>query len=143
MSDKKAHEHQILQIFRNLIADFPKGKVLPTESPDFLVRLNRKKVIGIELTELHGQTFYDNHGYYTNPELLYQNIEHTISAKEEKIYLYQKNKPVELWLLIHLRSFQNQLNFNYRNKLTNWVFSSSFDRIFLLEETNQELHEIC
>lgn len=143
MPDKKAHEQQVLQIFRNLIADFPKGKVLQTESPDFLVRLNRKKVIGIELTELHGQTFYDNLGYYHNPELLYQNIEHTISAKEEKIYLYQKSKPVELWLLIHLRSFQNQLNFRYRNKLTNWVFRSSFDRIFLLEETKRELHEIC
>jgi hypothetical protein len=143
MPDKKAHEHQVLQIFRNLIADFPKGKVLQTESPDFLVRLNRKKVIGIELTELHGQTFYDNQGYYNSPELLYQNIERTILAKEEKIYLYQKVKPVELWLLIHLRSFQDQLNFHYRNKLINWVFNSSFDRIFLLEETNRELHEIC
>ncbi len=142
MSDKKAHEQQVLQIFRNLISDFPKGEVLQTESPDFLVCLNRKKVIGIELTELHGQTFYDNRGYYNSPELLYQNIEHTISAKEEKIYLYQKVKPVELWLLIHLRSFQDQLSFHYRNRLTNWDFNSSFDRIFLLEETNQELHEI-
>ncbi len=143
MSDKKAHEHQVLQIFRNLVSDFPKGKVLPTESPDFLVRLNRKKVIGIELTELHGQTFYDNQGFYNTPELLYQNIGDTISAKEGKIYLYQKVKPVELWLLIHLRSFQDQLNFHYRNKLTNWDFNSSFDRIFLLEEKNRELHEIC
>lgn len=143
MSDKKIHEHQVLQIFRNLVRDFPKGKVVQTESPDFLVRLNRKKVIGIELTELHGQTFYDNLGYYNTPELLYQNIEHTILAKEEKIYLYQKVEPVELWLLIHLRSFQDQLNFHYRNKLNNWDFNSSFDRIFLLEEKNRELHEIC
>ncbi|WP_299582497.1 hypothetical protein [uncultured Sunxiuqinia sp.] len=142
MPDKKEHENQVLQIFRNLISDFPKGKVVQTESPDFLIRLNRRKVIGIELTELHGQTFFDNQGYYNEPELLLQNIAHTISAKEEKIYLYQKVKPVELWLLIHLRSFQNQLSFHYRNKLSNWDFNSSFDRIFLLEETKRELHEI-
>lgn len=143
MSDKKAHETQILHLFMNLINDFPEGKVVQTESPDFLVRLNHQKVIGIELTELHGQTFYDNLGHYNHPELLHHNIKQTISAKEEKIYLYQKVKPVELWLLIHIRSFQDKLNFHYQNKLENWDFSSSFDRIFLLEENNQSLHEIA
>ncbi|HKJ43895.1 MAG TPA: hypothetical protein VKA27_17490 [Sunxiuqinia sp.] len=142
MQDKKVYENQIFQLFIHLIDNFPTGKVVQNESPDFLVRLNRRKVIGIELTELHGQEFYDNQGHFTHPELLYDNLASTISAKEEKIYLYQKVKPVELWLLIHIRSFQNKLNFNYRNKLDNWNFSSSFDRIFLLEEKGQWLHEI-
>ena len=143
MPDKKEHESQIFQLFRNLVNDFPSGKVVQAESPDFLVRLNRRKVIGIELTELHGQEFYDNLGHFNHPELLFQNLESTIAAKEEKIYLYQKVKPVELWLLIHLRSFQNKLNFNYRNKLDDWNVQSAFDRIFLLEETNQWLLEIA
>ena len=142
MPDKKEHESQIFQIFKNSVNDFPRGKVVHYESPDFLVRLNRGKVIGIELTELHGQEFYDNLGYFTHPELLFQHIEHTISAKEEKLYLYRKIKPVELWLLIHIRSFQDKLSFSYRNKLQQWCFNSSFDRIFLLEEKSQWVHEI-
>lgn len=142
MPDKKEHERRIFQLFKNLIDDFPKGKVIQRESPDFLVRLNRRKVIGIELTELHGQEFYDNQGYFTHPELLFQDLGSTISSKEKKIYLYQKIRPVELWLLIHIRSFQNKLNFNYRNKLDNWDFNSSFDRIFLLEENKQKLTKI-
>ena len=142
MPDKKEHESHIFQLFKNLIDDFPSGKVVQTESPDFLVRLNRRKVIGIELTELHGQEFYDNLGHFTHPELLFQDLENTITAKEEKIYLYQKVKPVELWLLIHIRSFQNKLNFSYRNKLDCWNINSSFDRIFLLEENNKWLLEI-
>jgi hypothetical protein len=142
MPDKKEHESKVLQIFKDSVTDFPKGKIVRYESPDFLIRLNRKKVIGIELTELHGQVFYDNQGHFTQPELLFQHIENTISAKEAKIFLYQKVKPVELWLLIHLRSFQDQLSFNYRNKLQNWYFSSSFDRIFILEENSKWLHEI-
>ena len=142
MPDKKEHESHVFRIFRNSVSDFPKGKVVRYESPDFLVRLNRKKVIGIELTELHGQMFYENQGHFTQPELLLENIEHTISAKEAKIYLYRKVKPAELWLLIHLRSFQDQLSFNYRNKLQQWYFHSAFDRTFILEEKNSWLHEI-
>lgn len=142
MPDKKIYEIQILRLFKNLFNDFPKGRVVETESPDFLIRLNKKKVIGIELTELHGQEFYDNEGHFTHPELLFQHIKNTISAKEEKIYLYQKVKPVELWLLIHLRSFQNKLNGNHSNILTNSDFISTFDRVFLLEERNKKLHEI-
>lgn len=142
MPDKKEHESQIFQLFKNLIDDFPNGKVVQTESPDFLVRLNRRKVIGIELTELHGQEFYDNLGHFNHPELLFQNLKNTIVAKEEKIYLYQKVNPIELWLLIHIRSFQDKLNFNYRNQLDNWNFNSEFDRIFLLEENNRWLLEI-
>lgn len=87
MPDKKEHESQIFQLFKNLIDDFPNGKVVQTESPDFLVRLNRRKVIGIELTELHGQEFYDNLGHFNHPELLFQNLKNTIVAKEEKIYM--------------------------------------------------------
>lgn len=142
MSDKKLHESKVFQIFKELADDFPKGKIVQTESPDFLIRINRKKVIGVELTELHGQTFHENFRHFKNPELLYEHLEQTIQSKEEKIYLYQKIKPVELWLLIHIRSFQNQLSFNYQNKLGNWNFTSSFDRIFLLEEQNKMLHEI-
>lgn len=142
MPDKKEHERRIFQLFRNLFNDFPKGKVIQAESPDFRIRLNRRKVIGIELTELHGQEYYDNQGHFTHPELLFQDLSNTISSKEEKIYLYQKIKPVELWLLIHIHSFQNKLSFNYRNKLENWIFNSSFNRIFLLEEKGKIIQEI-
>lgn len=109
MTGQKEQEYRTLSLFRELFKKFPKGKVIQNESPDFLVRLNKKTSIGIELTELRGQNFYDQHGHYTNPGKIKEQIENTIQAKEEKIYLYQKYKNSQLWLLIHIDSFENKI----------------------------------
>ncbi|MGQ8336018.1 hypothetical protein ACUNWD_05660 [Sunxiuqinia sp. A32] len=142
MTDKKKIELQVLMLFRKLYGEFPNGKIVQNESPDFLVKVNRRKKLGIELTELHGQEFYEQQGHLTEPEKINEHIEDTIRAKEEKIYLYQKHKPFQLWLLIHIESFQNKLLFNFQNKIGNWNFPSDFDRIFLMEIENEKLFEI-
>ena len=142
MTGQKEQEYRTLSLFRELFKKFPKGKVIQNESPDFLVRLNKKTSIGIELTELRGQNFYDQHGHYTNPEKIKEQIENTIQAKEEKIYLYQKYKTSQLWLLIHIDSFENKINFNLKDKIERWNFNTNFSRVFLLEIDKQQLYVV-
>ena len=142
MTEQKEQEYQIFDLFRKLHEDFPKGKVVQNESPDFLLRLNRRSSIGIELTELRGQYFYDRRGHYAHPEMIKEQIEHTIRAKEEKIYLYQRHKPAQLWLLIHIGSFDDLLRFNLKDKIERWEFSADFHRVYLLEVKSQSLFQV-
>ena len=51
--EKKQLEILIMDYFRKINADFPKGKILPTESPDFTINLKSHRVLGIELTRLN------------------------------------------------------------------------------------------
>ncbi len=142
MTEQKDQENRTLNLFRELFQDFPNGKVIQNESPDFLVWLNARKSIGIELTELRGQDFYDQQGSYSNPENIKTQIENTIRAKEEKIYLYLKHKPTQLWLLIHINSFDNKLRFNFKDKIERWNFSADFNKVFLLEIETQLLFQV-
>jgi hypothetical protein len=52
LQQKDREEQAILNYFRETYEEFPKGKLLKSESPDFILRVNRKKTIGIELTKL-------------------------------------------------------------------------------------------
>jgi len=51
--EKKQLEILIMQYFRESYTDFPKGIVAPSESPDFLLKLKSKNLLGIELTRLN------------------------------------------------------------------------------------------
>jgi hypothetical protein len=50
---KKQLEILLMDYFRECYHDFPGGMVTPSESPDFVVKLNAKKQLGIELTRLN------------------------------------------------------------------------------------------
>ena len=52
-ADKKQLEILLMDYFRMCYPDFPKGRVVPAESPDFWVRKKNRNVIGIELTRLN------------------------------------------------------------------------------------------
>ncbi len=47
---QKARERAYLQRFRENLADFPEGEIVPSEHPDFLIK-TQPRWIGIELTE--------------------------------------------------------------------------------------------
>jgi len=51
--DKKQLEVLIMNYFRESYTDFPKGKIIPTESPDFTIKMKNHHVLGIELTRLN------------------------------------------------------------------------------------------
>ena len=51
--EKKQLEILLMQYFRECFPVFPKGKVVPSESPDFIVVLKSRNNLGIELTRLN------------------------------------------------------------------------------------------
>jgi len=50
MNNRKKWELAILEYFKRIYCDFPKGNILPSEEPDFLVNSNGR-TIGIELVD--------------------------------------------------------------------------------------------
>ncbi len=55
---KKQLEILIIDYFRSIYDDFPKGKLKASESPDFLLDFSPKNKIGIELTRLYFDDSY-------------------------------------------------------------------------------------
>ncbi len=51
--EKKQLEILLINYFRESFADFPKGIIRPSESPDFILSLKTKNQLGIELTRLN------------------------------------------------------------------------------------------
>ncbi len=142
MHNKKIKERIILDTFIKLFDEMPRGKFIAGESPDFLLRLKPRKAIGIELTGLIGHDFVNHADKLINPKNIIPHLEDTIRKKEEKIYLYRKNRLVELWLLIHLETLIHMNNFHLGHKLEKLHFASGFDRIFLLESNKGKLYEL-
>jgi hypothetical protein len=51
--DKKQLEILLISYFRESLPDFPVGAVIPSESPDFTIRMKNQHILGIELTRLN------------------------------------------------------------------------------------------
>ncbi len=142
-------EEYIIDLLRVEYAEFPKGKLTKTESPDFILKENPKTAIGIELTKLHGPTVRKErthfssklHGYQA-PEFNKENIEFTIRSKGEKLHLYQKKKLNQIWLLITADLNESPVSFNLNNKFENWNFLSGFHKIFLFELKTRMVYEL-
>jgi hypothetical protein len=142
-------EEYIIELFRNEYADFPKGKLLKTESPDFILKESSQKSIGIELTKLHSPSvkkekshFPSNVSGYQPPDLTKENIEFTIKAKNEKLPIYKQKMLNQIWLLIITDLNLSPVSFNLSNKLENWSFLSGFHKVFLLELKIRKVFEL-
>lgn len=51
--NKKQLEIVLMHYFRNCYSGFPKGKMIPFESPDFIISLRSRNILGVELTRLN------------------------------------------------------------------------------------------
>jgi hypothetical protein len=139
----------IMEYFKNVYEEFPKGKLQKSESPDFILRVSPKNTIGIELTKLHGPTANKHKTHYPRkiigyhaPEFNRENLEYTIDAKNEKLVYYQKKRLNQLWLLITADLDQSPVNYNMENKLQNWSFLSGFQKVFLFELKTRKVFEL-
>lgn len=119
--NQKEEEKLVIQRFRNNFKEFPKGKLIPSESPDFILRISPKKRIGIELIQL------------SHSEDLVAGIHTAMEKKEAKMPLYRTMNLPEIWLLIHADNAFSDLSFNFGNKLNNLSIPSSFNRVFLFD----------
>ncbi|WP_346856597.1 hypothetical protein [uncultured Draconibacterium sp.] len=51
--EKKQLEILLMDYFRSCYPEFPTGSAVPSESPDFIVKMKNKHLLGIELTRLN------------------------------------------------------------------------------------------
>ncbi|MCD4683605.1 MAG: hypothetical protein K8R86_10015 [Bacteroidales bacterium] len=120
--NQQEEEILILDYFRKNYDDFPKGKVIKSESPDFILKESRKRIIGIELTRLD-----------VNASTLKEKIEHTLKNKSQKFGIYQSKNFNEIWLIIHTDFIEKTKTYNITNMISKWKFSFPFDRVFLFD----------
>ncbi len=132
---KKIKERAQLDQFRSAYPHFPKGKIVASESPDFIIKPNRKRTIGIELIQLYWQE------ESISQQILLEQIENAIFRKEEKLKRYQKKVLENYWLLITADSLHT-INFNLHNLLEKFDFDSSFDKVFLFGEVSEVIFEL-
>ncbi|MCD4664824.1 MAG: hypothetical protein K8R68_06090 [Bacteroidales bacterium] len=140
--NQKEEEHLIIEYFRDACIDFPKGKLIKSESPDFVLKINRKEIIGIELTRLSSIKNKSEKQVYDNPEFNKENLEKTILKKRKKFYLYQKRKFKTIWLIIYSDFLKTSSAFNIQNKITKWSFFSEFHKVFLFDLFEKKIYVI-
>lgn len=126
---KKIRERELLDQFKSAYSDFPKGKIIASESPDFILKPNRKRTIGIELIQL-----------FPNENLL-ESIQAAIEKKEEKLRLYQKKILESYWLIITTNSLHS-FKFNIQNLIDKSEFDSKYDRVFLFDSIVNKIYRL-
>jgi hypothetical protein len=128
--DRKIQERAILDHFRKHYPDFPKGKVIPSESPDFIIKTSPRKSIGIEFSSL--PTLSHTIKNKTDLKNLLSDIRSVLSKKEEKTGLYKKKLASEYWLILTSDSL-NFSNFNIHHHFERIERGNGFDKVFLFE----------
>ena len=118
---KKDEEKLIIQHFRKHYPDFPKGRLIPSESPDFILKISPHRSIGIELTRL------------VNEEDPVISILVAIEKKEAKRPTYDHMHLSELWLIIHADNVFDRIRYNLENKATSLLGTGSFHRVYLFD----------
>lgn len=101
---KKQLEILLMHYFRQCYGAFPKGKLVPSESPDFIVNLKTRNRIGIELTRLYpgssavSRTEYSEyHHFQMNViELSKMLFENNSKLKLFVKVLFAENKPADV-----------------------------------------------
>jgi hypothetical protein len=140
--NQRDEEILILELFRNNYAEFPKGKLVKSESPDFILKINPKKSIGIEITRLHDDSLPKNNPGFPVPALTPKNIESTINNKEDKLSLYQKKKISECWLIIATDYFQLPDGNTHSTLIEKWEFSTGYKKVFIVDLFDHKIHQV-
>lgn len=145
MENQFDDEREILQLFRKAWPAFPKGRIMKSESPDFILKTSRKNSIGIEITRIDtptsGKHFNSsetnnslgksNTSAETTQFITHEFVESTIERKEQKLSLYRKQKSDAYWLIITAGSFEGREKFRLSQAASAWQFDTGFDKVFL------------
>ena len=118
---KKEKERLVVEQFRDTYTKFPKGKLVLSESPDFVIRTGPRYSIGIELVSLP----------YSGTSRSQEDIKHVLELKQEKLPLYRKKRLDIYWLLIYTDS-PGQISSPELNKIQDTRYQSEFHKVYLL-----------
>ena len=118
--NQKDEEKLIIHYFRKHYPDFPKGRLIPSESPDFILKISPHRSIGIELTRLATED---------DPVTA---IRKAIEKKEEKLSLYTHMHLSGIWLIIHADDALTDMVFKGK-KLEDFRLNTTFDQVFFMD----------
>ena len=90
--EKKQLEILLINYFRECFSDFPGGKIIPSESPDFIIRLKSNNHLGIELTRLNPVNAKAPDEYATGQIELREKIINTAKS------LFENSSPLKLFV---------------------------------------------
>jgi hypothetical protein len=122
--DKSIQETIILDRFKKYYPGFPKGQVIKSESPDFMLMSCNKPVIGIELTSLPSASYDLGNG---SDEGFIDDMVHSISKKQLKLKSYRKKLADAYWLIIYADSIEMN-GFSLNGQLDSSILINGFDR---------------
>jgi hypothetical protein len=136
--DKSIQELIILDRFKKHYPGFPKGRIIKSESPDFMLMSCNKPAIGIELTSLRSSTYAL--GNNNNDDFISDMI-HSISKKQEKLNSYRQKNADAYWLIIFADSIEFN-GFSLNGQLDSSISTKGFDRMFLFDLFEARIWEI-
>lgn len=145
MDEKTIREKEVIALLRMNWPEFPKGNLIKTESPDFILKTSRKTSIGIEITRIDEPKAKSSKGLHSNYDLsgrpfianspawiTQEQIKSTIQRKEEKLELYQKIMADEYWLVITSGMIKGGIKNRISQNTAQWQFNTLFHKLFLL-----------
>jgi len=143
-SNKESLEKEILEEFMLHYPDFPKGKLVKSESPDFILKLGPRKAIGIEITTLAdpvvSQRLEAGENRSDRRVMLEEKVKNIIRMKEEKLRIYRKKRSDYYWLIIACDIKRFLAPFRLPVKVDTWCISSEFNRVFLFESASKKVY---
>lgn len=124
---KKHQESIILEGFRKHFPGFPKGKLIKSESPDFILKTGPKQAIGIELTGLKDARYVIHPASFAS---FIGHLQSAISGKSEKLARYRKNNLSAYWLIIHADDIDQRIP-EFEERIRDSIPATEFGRVFL------------
>lgn len=132
-----SYEWVIMNYFQECYQDFPSGKLNKSEAPDFILKVNTRKSIGIELTQLHNPynkpTRRENRRMLSRKEITQSLIQDIINKKEDKLSAYQDQSIQSFWLIIHADVLAGTETYNINSRIIKWKFRTPFEKVFLFD----------
>ena len=124
---RKMEERRVLDFVRTRLADFPKGRVIASESPDFII-VTRHFKVGIEITRWFVP---DEEPASGRTKFLLSDLNNLIAQKEALLPFYRKQLLHSCHLIVSLETNNESLANHLRVKLMHTVMSSAFNRLFV------------
>jgi len=96
---KSQEEWLVMRSFRESYSDFPKGKLLKSESPDFVLKINTDRSIGIEISRV-----YKNHILAANESEM-----KSVIQRAQELYFEHFKFPIFAWVYFN-EQFNKPIN---------------------------------
>ena len=134
---RKQKERVVVEYFLGKLDDAPRGRLVASESPDFILSTSRKYAIGIELTEI----IFDGENKASAEDLKTRVLE-AIAKKRDKLGLYRKRRLDKYWLVITTDGQEGKELEKMAKDIRRGNSPDRFHRVFLLDLFAGKLYDL-